>query len=71
MSTIIVKTDIMCSDCIEKVKPQLDKLVGEDNWHVDTASPDKTLTVEVEPNMSAMDVIAALQGAGYKAEVIQ
>lgn len=66
MQTITVKTNINCSDCVEKVTPTLDRLVGEENWHVDTDAPDKPLTVQIEDNMSAMDVIAALKGAGYE-----
>lgn len=71
MKTITVKTNLECEDCVEKVKPQLDTLVGEDNWRVDMDAPDKPITVQIEDNMSAMDVIAALKGAGYEGAALE
>ena len=70
MKTITLKTNIMCADCIEKVTPKLDELVGADHWSVDTQSPDKKLTVSIANDVNGSDVIAAVQAAGYKADPV-
>ena len=65
----IFKTNINCASCVQKVTETLDGLVGEDNWSVDTTIPIKLLTIENE-NISADAIIAALNGIGYKADVL-
>lgn len=63
------KTNIMCGSCIEKVTPQLNKVIGENNWKVDTTNPQKILSVTNE-SLNSKEVINAVQAAGYKAEAI-
>lgn len=63
------KTNIMCGSCIEKVTPQLNKVIGENNWKVDTTNPQKILSV-TNDNLNSKEVINAVQAAGYKAEAI-
>ena len=67
MKTIEVKTNIMCSSCIAKVTPTLNKEIGEGNWKVDTLNPKKVLTVTTE-DLDKSQVIKAVQKAGYKAQ---
>lgn len=64
--TLRFKTTINCASCVATVTPVLDNLVGNGKWNVDTTVREKILTVERE--MSAMQVINALQQIGYKAE---
>ena len=59
----------MCGSCIAKVTPVLNKVLGENNWKVDTMSPQKILTVTNE-SVQENDVIKALESAGYKAEKV-
>ncbi|MEP7080673.1 MAG: heavy-metal-associated domain-containing protein [Ginsengibacter sp.] len=61
------KTNIMCGSCIEKVTPQLNKVIGENNWKVDTINPQKILTV-TNDKVNTKEIIQAVQAAGYKAE---
>jgi copper chaperone CopZ len=61
------KTNIMCGSCIEKVTPQLNKVIGENNWKVDTTNPQKILTV-TNDNINMKEIVQAVQAAGYKAE---
>ncbi|MFS8082289.1 MAG: heavy-metal-associated domain-containing protein [Ginsengibacter sp.] len=63
------KTNIMCGSCIEKVTPQLNKVIGENNWKVDTTNPQKILSV-TNDKLNSKEVISAVQAAGYKAEAI-
>ncbi len=63
------KTNIMCGSCIEKVTPQLNKVIGENNWKVDTTNPQKILSV-TNDNLNSKEVINAVVAAGYKAESI-
>ena len=67
MKTIELKTNIMCGSCIAKVSPTLNQVIGEGNWKVDTINPKKILTVTTE-NHAEVDVIKAVEKAGYKAE---
>jgi copper chaperone CopZ len=66
MEAIKFKTNIKCSNCIEKVTPHLNVALGENNWEVDITNPSKILTVVGEDNEVA--VKEALAKAGYKAE---
>lgn len=67
METKQFKTNIMCGSCIAKVTPVLNETFGEKNWEVDTQNPKKVLTVSTEGD-NVMDVIKAVEKAGYKAE---
>ena len=62
-----LKTNIMCGSCIAKVTPVLNEEIGEGSWSVDTATPQKILTVTKE-NITEREMIAAVEKAGYKAE---
>ena len=67
MKTIKFKTNINCSGCIATAKPYLDTVKNLESWEVDTQNPDKILTVKGD-EVSAADVIANVQKAGYKIE---
>jgi copper chaperone CopZ len=64
-----LKTNIMCGSCIAKVTPVLNEALGENNWKVDTTSPQKILTVTSE-SVEENEVIKAVELAGYKAEKV-
>lgn len=66
MSTLRFKTTINCGGCIKAVTPTLNKEVGAGNWQVDTANPDKILTVTAA-QVSAAQVKAAVEQAGFEA----
>jgi copper chaperone len=69
MKTLQFKTNIKCGGCIAAVTPHLDQVEGIEKWEVDTANPDKVLSVETE-NLSADEIKQAVEKAGYKAEVL-
>lgn len=68
MEAIKFKTNIKCSGCVEKVKPFLNEALGENKWEVDYNDPAKVLTVTGENEKNK--VIAAVEKAGYRAEVL-
>lgn len=63
------KTNINCSGCVAKVTPSLNDNPDIKEWKVDTANPNKTLTVQTE-NLQESDVKAIVSEAGFKAEVL-
>ena len=65
MSTLRFKTTINCGNCIRAVTPTLNQEVGAHNWQVDTASPDKILTVHAD-EATAPQVIKAVEEAGFE-----
>ena len=69
MKTLKFKTNINCGGCISKVTPFLDKQEGIESWEVDTANPDKILTIKSD-DVTEEEVKATLQKVGFKAEVI-
>ena len=69
MKTEKFKTNINCGNCVATVTPFLNQLDEVDNWKVDTNNPDKILTIEGE-DFTAEEIIATLQKAGYKGEII-
>ncbi|WP_184549866.1 heavy-metal-associated domain-containing protein [Mucilaginibacter sp. FT3.2] len=70
METLKFKTNIKCGGCIATVTPVLNTLKGIDKWEVDTANPDKILTLQSEEGLTASEVISALKIKGYQAEKI-
>ncbi len=65
MSTLHFKTTINCGGCIKAVTPALNQEIGANNWQVDTANPDKILTVNA-PDATAAQVVKAVQDAGFE-----
>ena len=67
MNQIQFKTNINCGGCIKSVTPFLNSLDDLDAWQVNTAVPEKILTVETEisPNEMEQKVIAAVSQAGF------
>jgi copper chaperone len=61
------KTNINCGGCIAAVKPHLDNMEGIENWNVDTAHSDKTLTVS-SSGVTEEAVVQAVEKAGFKIE---
>lgn len=70
METLKFKTNIKCGGCIATVTPALNTLEGIAKWEVDTANPDKILTVESDNGLTAKEIINALKTKGYNAEKI-
>lgn len=67
MKKLTFKTNINCGGCLANVKPHLNKAVGENQWEVDLSSENRLLTIHNE-SISAKEVKAAVEEAGYKAE---
>lgn len=60
------KTNLNCGSCVAAVKPFLDDVPNISDWDVDTATPDKILTVSGD-NVSLDSVTAAVAKAGFVA----
>lgn len=71
MDALTFKTNIKCSGCVATVTPFLNKVVGENNWKVDVANPEKLLRIEADQSLTSENVIKAVEEAGYKAEVVK
>ncbi len=69
MKTIRFKTNIKCGGCIATVTPYLNQVEGIEKWEVDTASPDKILSVETE-KVSAEEIRNTVEQAGFRAETV-
>ena len=69
MKTLKFKTNINCGGCVSKVTPFLNKQEGIENWEVDTANPDKILTIK-SAGASEEDVKTTLQKIGFKTEFV-
>ncbi len=69
METLQFKTNINCGGCVAKVTGPLNEEASIKNWQVDTANPQKILTVKTE-DLSAKQIIEVVNKAGFKAEVI-
>lgn len=69
MLSLKFKTNVKCNGCKAAITPFLDNEPTISDWRVDIFDPDRILTVEGE-TVNAEIVIALLQKAGYKAELI-
>ncbi len=70
METLKFKTNINCGGCIATVTPALNELKDIQHWEVDTANPDKILTIKADENLTAGQIIDTLKQKGYKAEKV-
>ncbi len=64
------KTNLNCGACVSKVKPALDAAENISQWHADTNTPDKILTV-TSSGITAEEVVAIIQAKGFKIELAQ
>jgi len=67
--TLKFKTNIKCMGCVAKATPELDEVVGAQQWEVDITSPDKVLTVRAA-TLEPEDIAVALSRAGFTATPI-
>lgn len=63
------KTNIDCGGCVKAVTPFLFKVEGISKWEVDTANPDKILTVDLA-GATEEEVVNAVKKAGFTIEKI-
>ena len=68
MKTLHFKTNINCGGCIKAVTPTLNGEKAIASWQVDTATPDKILTVQTD--LSENQLVALIEEAGFKAETV-
>ena len=61
------KTNINCGGCIASITPKLNANTDIKSWEVDTANPQKILSVETD-TLSDEAVREIVIKAGYKAE---
>ena len=69
MKRLQFNTNVNCGGCVAKVKSVLDSAQGISKWSIDTAQPNKPLTVETE-SLSAEEIIAMIATKGFKAEKV-
>ncbi|MDO7846107.1 heavy-metal-associated domain-containing protein [Hymenobacter sp. M29] len=69
MSTLRFKTTINCGGCIKAVTPSLNQQVGANNWEVDTANPDKILTVK-NTQVAPAEIVKAVEEAGFEIQTL-
>lgn len=60
------KTTINCGGCVAKVTPLLNNITEIESWDVDTANPDKVLTVNT--SVPENTIIETISKAGFKIE---
>lgn len=69
MDTLKFKTNVNCGGCIATITPHLNQVKGIVKWEVDTANPQKILTVE-SSGLLPEAIVQVLAKAGYKADPI-
>lgn len=70
MTAYQFKTSINCGNCVNLVKPYLSEVPNVAHWEVDTANPDKILTVQGDA-LQPETVMEAVKEAGFTIEQIQ
>lgn len=65
MTTLKYKTNLNCGSCVAAVKPHLDSDPAIHHWSVDTADPNKVLTVEGS-DVSTEQIERDVAKAGFK-----
>ena len=68
MKTLKFKTNIKCSGCVATITPFLNGEKEIIAWEVDTANPNKVLTVTTDS--PAEKIQQVVEKAGYKSQLI-
>lgn len=68
MKTLQFNTNINCGSCIKAVTPTLNNEQAIASWQVDTANPNKVLTVTGD--ITEAQVLALVEDAGFKAQAV-
>lgn len=69
MKILKFKTNVNCGGCIATITPHMNQVKGIETWSVDTANPQKILTVETA-DLQPEVIVETLKNAGYKAEKV-
>lgn len=69
MNKIHFKTNINCSNCVQKITPILDEIEGIHGWSVDTSNAQKILTVETN-TVTAEEIITRVYNAGFDIAIL-
>lgn len=69
MSVYKFKTSINCQNCVNLVKVYMEEVPNLTGWEVETANPDKILTVRGD-GLKAEAVKAKVEEAGFTIEQI-
>jgi copper chaperone len=69
MDTLKFKTNVNCGGCIATITPHMEQVKGIEKWSVDTANPQKILTIEAS-DLQPEVIVETLKKAGYKAELV-
>jgi copper chaperone len=70
MTILKFKTNIISSSAVGAVSNTIDKINNIINWEVETANPEKILTVRGEA-VSAARVVGAVRKAGFQIARVQ
>ncbi|KAB7731636.1 heavy metal transport/detoxification protein [Rudanella paleaurantiibacter] len=63
------KTNMKCGGCEAQATPYLNEAFGAGNWQLNTATPEKRLTITA-PDATAEQVKQVVEKAGFKAETL-
>lgn len=64
------KTTLNCGGCVSKVQSDLDQLLGDGKWKVDTNDPNKVLVVSDASQETADKVVQIVEGKGFEIQSI-
>ena len=64
MKELKLKTNINCMGCVAKFTPYMEEAEGVESWEVDTATPDKILTVKGD--LPEEELKAIVNNAGFQ-----
>lgn len=69
METLKFKTNINCGSCVASVTPFLNEQEGIEKWEVNTANPDKILTVACD--ITPQEVMDKVKKTGFRIEQVE
>lgn len=67
--TLKFKTNINCGSCVKSVSGFLNEVTSIEKWEVDTANPNKILTVEGD-GVTEKEILDTVYEAGFDIEVV-
>ncbi|MEY3323141.1 MAG: hypothetical protein RLZZ417_2724 [Bacteroidota bacterium] len=70
MKTILLETNLHCSNCVRSVKGFLSEITELTHWEVDLNHPKKIITAIGSDELTANKIIEAIDEAGFEAKEV-
>ena len=68
--TVQIETSMKCGNCLNKIRPHLDRFPGVRSWEAKLSDPRKLLIIELEESAKPDNVVQLVRERGFEAKLV-